>query len=134
VAGALRPGQSAGDEFRIEVVRTGENPHQGVGFLEDGTMVVVDHGAGLVGGTADVVVTNTVQTSAGRLVFARLAATSHEPLPGAPAAEGGSEESPASDDDARRTSMARAATSQPRTPPRPGNDPTGRRGARNPRR
>lgn len=141
VAGALRPGQSAGDEFRIAVVRTGENPHQGVGFLEDGTMVVVDHGAALVGGTADVVVTNTVQTSAGRLVFARLASSGRDAVgegeahaADAPTAEGDPGEPAPEEGDARRTSMARAATNQPRTPPRPGNDPAGRRGARNPRR
>ena len=143
VAGALRPGQSAGEDLSIAIVRRGENPHQGVGFLEDGTMVVVDHGAALVGSTAEVTVTNTVQTSAGRLVFARIRgpapgdadAGSTPPATDAPA-DGGEADSHAEDpgQDARRASMARAATSQPRTPPRPGQDPGPRRGARNPRR
>ncbi|MBM4099256.1 MAG: PIN/TRAM domain-containing protein [Planctomycetes bacterium] len=142
VAGALRSGQSAGEEFTLEIVRPGENPHQGVGFLEDGTMVVVDHGSSLVGSSAHVVVTNTVQTSAGRLVFARVArdadAPEHEAqadaeAPDEPeAGDAASDPDPAAD--ARRAAMARAATTQPRTPPRPGHDPGGRRGSRNPRR
>jgi uncharacterized protein YacL len=142
VAGALRSGQSAGEEFTLEIVRPGENPHQGVGFLEDGTMVVVDHGSSLVGSSARVVVTNTVQTSAGRLVFARVArdadAPEHEAqadaeVPDEPqAGDAASDPDPAAD--ARRAAMARAATTQPRTPPRPGHDPGGRRGSRNPRR
>lgn len=142
VAGALRSGQSAGEEFTLEIVRPGENPHQGVGFLEDGTMVVVDHGSSLVGSAAHVVVTNTVQTSAGRLVFARVArdadAPEHEAqadaeVPDEPqAGDAASDPDPAAD--ARRAAMARAATTQPRTPPRPGHDPGGRRGSRNPRR
>ncbi|MFM9146318.1 MAG: hypothetical protein ACKORL_13420, partial [Phycisphaerales bacterium] len=49
VSAAMRPGQASGDGMRIELVKRGEAPHQGVGFLEDGTMVVVDHGAGRVG-------------------------------------------------------------------------------------
>lgn len=131
VAGALRSGQSAGEEFTLEIVRPGENPHQGVGFLEDGTMVVVDHGSSLVGSSAHVVVTNTVQTSAGRLVFARVARDADAPEHEAPAdaevpdepqaGDAASDPDPAAD--ARRAAMARAATTQPRTPPRPGHDP-----------
>ncbi|MFM8874099.1 MAG: PIN domain-containing protein, partial [Phycisphaerales bacterium] len=56
VSAAMRPGQASGDGMRIELVKRGEAPHQGVGFLEDGTMVVVDHGAGRVGSSVDVVV------------------------------------------------------------------------------
>ncbi|MFM9169951.1 MAG: hypothetical protein ACKOTD_07485, partial [Phycisphaerales bacterium] len=81
VSAAMRPGQASGDGMRIELVKRGEAPHQGVGFLEDGTMVVVDHGAGRVGSAVEVVVTNTVQTSAGRLVFARLASDDALPTP-----------------------------------------------------
>lgn len=142
LAGAMRPGQSAGQELRLAIVKRGEAPHQGVGFLEDGTMVVVDHGAPLVGTAAEVVVTNTVQTSAGRLVFARL--SSSEQVTAADDAEG-TDASPAVVDSADAAevagpnapsagSMARAATSQPRTPPRPGQEPRESRRPRNPRR
>jgi uncharacterized protein YacL len=149
VAGAMRPGQSAGEELRLAVVKRGESPHQGIGFLPDGTMVVVDHGASLVGSTAAVVVTNTVQTSSGRLVFARPAertdgaegpdrgspADVHahaDPETGAPAA-GEPAREPA-DGESAASRMARAATGQPRTPPRVGQDPREHRNGRNPRR
>jgi len=142
LAGAMRPGQSAGQELRLAIVKRGEAPHQGVGFLEDGTMVVVDHGAPLVGTAAEVVVTNTVQTSAGRLVFARLSSSEH--VTAADDAEG-TDASPAVVESADAAdvagptapsagSMARAATSQPRTPPRPGQEPRESRRPRNPRR
>ena len=133
VATAMRTGQVTGESLRIAVVKRGENPHQGVGFLEDGTMVVVDHGARRIGETVETVVTNTVQTSAGRLIFVRLAegtdgtdaessptdqADSNQPRPAEPGT----------------SSMARAATTQPRTPPRPGQEPNESRRPRNPRR
>ena len=133
VATAMRTGQVTGESLRIAVVKRGENPHQGVGFLEDGTMVVVDHGARRIGETVETVVTNTVQTSAGRLIFARLA----EPVEGTGAAPGTTDE--AASVETRPTepgtsSMARAATTQPRTPPRPGQEPNESRRPRNPRR
>lgn len=131
VAGAMRTGQVTGEHLRIALVKRGEAAHQGVGFLEDGTMVVVDHGSARVGETVETVVTNTVQTSAGRLIFARLADA-------APAGADGGAEAGATPDGAdaegRTQSMARAATSQPRTPPRVGNDPVEPRRPRSPRR
>jgi uncharacterized protein YacL len=55
----------------VKLVKPGEEPGQGVGFLDDGTMVVVEHGRDVIGRTISVSVTSTLQTSAGRLVFAR---------------------------------------------------------------
>ncbi|MFM8873629.1 MAG: hypothetical protein ACKOJI_09815, partial [Phycisphaerales bacterium] len=137
---AMRPGQASGDGMRSELVKRGEAPHQGGGFLEDGTMVVVDHGAGRVGSAVEVVVTNTVQTSAGRLVFARLASDDALPTP-APTVDADLQEAPAPTEtgDAPAVgsavdSRARAATAQPRTPPRPGHEPAPSRRPRNPRR
>jgi uncharacterized protein YacL len=127
VSAAMRPGQASGDGLRIELVKRGEAPHQGVGFLEDGTMVVVDHGAAHVGSSVEIVVTNTVQTSAGRLVFARLAGDE-------PAAPEGDAGEPEPEGASAVEAMARAATSQPRTPPRPGHEPSPSRRPRNPRR
>ena len=145
VAGAMRPGQSAGEELRLAVVKRGESPHQGIGFLPDGTMVVVDHGAQLVGTTASVVVTNTVQTSSGRLVFARpteRTAGDEGPDEGSAADAGAGTDAPAAegpvheptDGESAASRMARAATGQPRTPPRLGQDPRDHRNRRNPRR
>ena len=133
VATAMRTGQVTGESLRIAVVKRGENPHQGVGFLEDGTMVVVDHGARRIGETVETVVTNTVQTSAGRLIFARLA----EPVEGTGAAPGTTDEAASVETrptEPSTSSMARAATTQPRTPPRPGQEPNESRRPRNPRR
>ena len=71
VALALKPAYVPGDAFSVRLVKQGEEPDQGVGYLDDGTMVVVENGRGQIGRTVPVAVTSTLQTSAGRLVFAR---------------------------------------------------------------
>lgn len=73
VAVSLKPTFVPGDPLSVRLVKPGEEPDQGVGYLEDGTMVVVENGRGRIGHTVDVSVTSMLQTSAGRLVFARLA-------------------------------------------------------------
>jgi uncharacterized protein YacL len=73
LAGAMRTNLLPGVGLSIEVLRRGENPGQGVGYLEDGTMVVVDDAADLIGEEVDAVVTRSLQTSAGRMIFASLA-------------------------------------------------------------
>jgi uncharacterized protein YacL len=52
-------------------LREGKEPAQGVGYLDDGTMVVVEEGRAFVGGELQVIVTSALQTSAGRMIFAR---------------------------------------------------------------
>lgn len=71
LAKALRPVVLPGETMRVKVIRPGESTHQGVGYLEDGTMVVVENGRGLMGQEAELVVTSTLQTSAGRMIFGR---------------------------------------------------------------
>ena len=71
VAGALRPNYLPGETIGLRVIKNGKDPDQGVGYLEDGTMVVVQSGRSLVGTDAEVEVTSVLQTSAGRMVFAR---------------------------------------------------------------
>jgi len=71
VALALKPAFVPGDALSVRLVKQGEEPDQGVGYLDDGTMVVVENGRGQIGRTVPVAVTSTLQTSAGRLVFAR---------------------------------------------------------------
>ena len=73
VANALRPSVLAGDQLRLEISKRGKDAGQGVGYLPDGTMVVVEDGAGLVGGVAIVNVNKILQTSAGRMVFTTVA-------------------------------------------------------------
>lgn len=67
---ALRPLVLPGEEISLKVIQEGREAGQGVGFLDDGTMVVVDNGRSLVGQQAAVVVTRLLQTGAGRMVFA----------------------------------------------------------------
>lgn len=70
---SLRPVVGQGDELQITIEKEGSEVGQGVGFLEDGTMVVVTDAAALVGDTVDIEVINSLRTSVGRLLFARLA-------------------------------------------------------------
>lgn len=73
IANALRPNIVTGDEMSIAIVREGKEPAQGVGYLEDGTMVVIEKAADRIGEDVDVVVSSVFQASAGRMVFARVA-------------------------------------------------------------
>jgi uncharacterized protein YacL len=69
LANALKPVVLPGAVLRVQILREGKEAGQGVGFLEDGTMVVVDQGRRLVGQEVAVVVTSALQTSAGRMIF-----------------------------------------------------------------
>jgi uncharacterized protein YacL len=69
----LRPVFLPGERARIPIVREGKEAGQGVGFLDDGTMVVVGGGAELVGREVDVRITSNVETSVGRMLFASIA-------------------------------------------------------------
>ncbi|MEI7779126.1 MAG: TRAM domain-containing protein [Actinomycetes bacterium] len=70
---ALRPPVVVGDEVNVLLTRAGKEPGQGVGYLDDGTMVVVEDARAHVGNDAKVQVTSVLTTANGRLVFARLA-------------------------------------------------------------
>ncbi len=72
LAGALRPVFMPGEAMQVHVVKEGKEAGQGVGYLDDGTMVVVDHGKRFIGQTVDAAVTTVLQTAAGRMIFARL--------------------------------------------------------------
>lgn len=72
LAGGLRPALVPGETVSLHLDRVGTEEGQGVGFLDDGTMVVVGGGAGLVGAEVDVRITGNVQTSVGRMFFASL--------------------------------------------------------------
>ncbi len=70
-ASALRPAFLPGEPLRLRIVKDGKESDQGVGYLEDGTMVVVQDGRAHVGTEVDAEVTSVLQTSAGRMIFAR---------------------------------------------------------------
>ncbi len=72
LARSLRPIYLPGDNLELKILKQGKEPEQGIGYLEDGTMVVVEEGSDAVGGEIQVVVTSSLQTSAGRMIFAKL--------------------------------------------------------------
>lgn len=68
---AVRSTYLPGDNLDLKILKEGKEPSQGVGYLDDGTMVVVEEGSSYVGGELRVVVTSALQTSAGRMIFAK---------------------------------------------------------------
>jgi uncharacterized protein YacL len=68
---AVRPTYLPGDNLDLKILKEGKEPSQGIGYLDDGTMVVVEEGSSYVGGELRVVVTSALQTSAGRMIFAK---------------------------------------------------------------
>jgi uncharacterized protein YacL len=71
LAQAIRLTYLPGDTLELKIVKAGKEPTQGIGYLDDGTMVVVEEGSDRVGKEVRVVVTSALQTSAGRMIFAR---------------------------------------------------------------
>lgn len=71
VAASLRPQYLPGECFQIRMVKPGEGNDQGIGYLDDGTMVVVEGGRDKISQTISVIVTSTLQTQAGRMIFAK---------------------------------------------------------------
>ncbi|MBC7981085.1 MAG: hypothetical protein H7Y36_11030 [Armatimonadetes bacterium] len=69
---ALRPAIAVGERIRVALVRTGKEEHQGVGYMPDGTMIVVNQAAREIGNSVDVVVVTTLQTASGTLIFAEM--------------------------------------------------------------
>jgi len=71
LANAVKPVVLPGEEMEVQLIRDGKEPGQGVGYLDDGTMVVVDGGKQFIGDRITVLVTSVLQTSAGRMIFAK---------------------------------------------------------------
>ncbi|MCC7518237.1 MAG: twitching motility protein PilT [Verrucomicrobiae bacterium] len=80
LAGALRIPLIAGERLMLRLIREGKDPHQGVGFLADGTMLVVNHAREMIGREIEVVITSSIMTSAGRMAFGELASSHAENL------------------------------------------------------
>lgn len=72
LANALRPVVLPGETLDIRLIKEGKEYNQGVGYLEDGTMVVVDNGRRLIGQNVRVIVGSVLQTAAGRMIFGKL--------------------------------------------------------------
>ena len=72
LSNAVKPLMLPGEEMRLQIVKEGKEPGQGVAYLEDGTMIVVEGGRRFISQEVDCVVTSVLQTSAGRMIFAKL--------------------------------------------------------------
>ena len=75
LANSMKPPILPGEVIRLSIAREGKEPGQGVGFLDDGTMVVIGDAAARVGEEVEVRITSNVQTSVGRMLFASVAST-----------------------------------------------------------
>ena len=71
LSNALKPVVLPGELLEVKIIKTGKEPSQGVAYLDDGTMIVVENGRRLIGKTVTVEVTSAYQTQAGRMIFAR---------------------------------------------------------------
>ena len=71
LANAIKPVVLPGEEMPAQIIKDGKEVGQGVAYLDDGTMVVVEGGRRFIGETIDVVVTSVLQTAAGRMIFAK---------------------------------------------------------------
>ena len=72
ISNSLRPVFLPDETFRLKVIKAGEGPEQGVGYLDDGTMVVIEGGRSRIGQELDVRVTSTLQTNAGKMIFSKV--------------------------------------------------------------
>ena len=72
LANALKPVVLPGEVMIVGIVKEGKEPNQGVAYLDDGTMIVVEDGRRYIGDTQGVIVTSVLQTSAGKMIFARV--------------------------------------------------------------
>ena len=71
LANALKPVVLPGETMAVKIIKPGEESGQGVGYLEDGTMVVAEGARDQLGHTVDLTITSVLQTSAGRMIFGR---------------------------------------------------------------
>lgn len=72
LANAVKPILLPNEEMRVTIIKEGKEQEQGVAYLGDGTMIVVEGGKKYVGATVDIIVTTVLQTSAGRMIFAKV--------------------------------------------------------------
>jgi uncharacterized protein YacL len=73
LANALKPVVFPGEQMQIKLLKEGKEYNQGVGYLDDGTMVVVEDGRRLIGQEVKVAVSSVLQTPAGRMIFTKIA-------------------------------------------------------------
>ncbi len=94
LANSLKPVVLPGESLKVAIIREGKESHQGVAYLDDGTMVVVEHARAAIGRTVDVVVTSVLQTTAGKMFFGKLVGPEAQPVGSAARNGGGSSAEP----------------------------------------
>lgn len=72
LANAVKPVYLPGEEMRVDIVKLGKEHNQGLAYLDDGTMIVVEEAKDLLGQSVDVIVTSALQTAAGKMIFAKV--------------------------------------------------------------
>ena len=93
LANSLKPVVLPGEIMKVFILKEGKEYNQGVAYLDDGTMVVVDNARRMISRTIDVVVTSVLQTTAGKMIFGRYIEAGAAPqLVSAPTAEQGKDE------------------------------------------
>lgn len=122
LAKALRPVVLPGERMNVMLVKPGEGQAQAVGYLEDGTMIVVEEGRSHIGDRVELVVSSTLQTSAGRMIFGKYERTLEQP------------QQPQAADDEGETAASDSGDSQAGKSQRNPGGSSGGRGGRNPRR
>jgi uncharacterized protein YacL len=81
LANALKPVVLPGEVMTVKIIKEGKEPGQGVAYLEDGTMIIVDNAQKYQGSTVDVLVTSVLQTTAGRMIFSELKSVAPDKKP-----------------------------------------------------
>jgi uncharacterized protein YacL len=81
LANSLRPVVLPGERMNIMILKEGKEYNQGVGYLDDGTMVVVDHARRVIGRSVEITVTSVLQTASGKMIFGRIDENGTRPEP-----------------------------------------------------
>ena len=125
LANALKPVVLPGESMKVFILKEGKEYNQGVAYLDDGTMVVVDNARRLIGKTIDVVVTSVLQTTAGKMIFGRHidSGAPQGPQGPPPQAQQRSATPPAAGASAAPASGSQAATTPAAPAPSPGAAP-----------
>ena len=85
MANALRPVVLPGEKMNVLILKEGKEFNQGVGYLDDGTMVVVDHARKLIGKAVEITVTSVLQTASGKMIFGKMEENGKPPAAGSTA-------------------------------------------------
>ncbi len=84
LANALKPVVLPGEKMNVLILKEGKEFNQGVGYLDDGTMVVVDHARKLIGKSVEISVTSVLQTASGKMIFGKMEENGKISEPGRP--------------------------------------------------